>query len=90
MKTVLTIKTDKSVRDEARKVAEEFGIPLGTIINAFLRQFVRSKELSLDLSYRPSKYLRDVIKQSEIEFEKGDYSGPFNGVEELMTHLNSL
>ncbi len=89
MKTVLTIKTEKSVKDQARKTAEEFGIPLGTIINAFLRNFVRNKELSLDISHKPSKYLRGVIEESRKEYEKGDYHGPFIG-EEFIKHLKKL
>lgn len=67
MKTVITIKTDTSLKTEARKAAEEFGIPLGTIINSFLKQFIRTKEISLDLSYKPNKHLSKILEAAELE-----------------------
>lgn len=42
-KTVVTIKTEKTLKEKAQKIAKELGFPLGTLINAFLRQFVRNK-----------------------------------------------
>lgn len=89
MKTVLNIKIDKSLKLEAQSVAQQFGIPLGTILNAFLRQFVRNKELSLNISHQPSAYLEEVIKQSEIDFVNGDISGPFTD-KGLIDHLKKL
>ena len=89
MKTVLTVKTDKSLKLQAQKTAEEFGIPLGTILNAFLRQFVRNKEISLDISYQPTKYLIDILKEAESDFEKGLVNGPFGG-DEFIKHLKKL
>lgn len=47
MKTVLNVKTDKEVKEEAKKVAEELGVPLSVIVNAYLKQFVRNKEVYL-------------------------------------------
>ena len=89
MKTVLTVKTDKSLKLQAQKTAEEFGIPLGTIMNAFLKQFVRNKEISLDISYQPTKYLTDILKEAESDFEKGLINGPF-GADDFIKHLKKL
>jgi addiction module RelB/DinJ family antitoxin len=89
MKTILNIKTDKSLKLQAQKTAEEFGIPLGTIMNAFLRQFVRSKEISLDLSYQPTKQLIDTVQEAQEDFKKGNISGPFTETE-FITHLKKL
>jgi DNA-damage-inducible protein J len=72
MKTILNIKIDKEIKDEAKKIADAMGIPLGTITNLLLRQFIRDKELNVSLSYRPSKRLLDSIQEARIEFEKGD------------------
>lgn len=47
MNTTLTIKTDKKLRDEAKKTAGVLGVPLGTVLNALMRQFVRDKEITL-------------------------------------------
>lgn len=71
MKTLLTIKTDKKIKETARDVAEEIGVPLSTVINAFLRQFVRDKEVSFSASYNPSPYLRGVIDEVEKDLALG-------------------
>jgi addiction module RelB/DinJ family antitoxin len=68
MKTLLTIKTDKAMKLMAQAVAEEIGVPLSTVINSFLKQFVRDREVTFSASYKPSKYLRAVIEESEKEF----------------------
>ncbi len=88
-KTVLNIKTDKSLKLQAQKTAEEFGIPLGTIMNAFLRQFVRNKEISLDISYQPTKYLIDILKEAENDLKKGLTNTPLTG-DEFIKHLKKL
>lgn len=45
----MTVKTDKKLKKEAQEVAEEMGFPLGTLVNAFLRQFVRNKTVFVTL-----------------------------------------
>ena len=87
-KTLLTIKTDKSIKAMAQSVAEEIGVPLSTVINAFLKQFVRDREVSFSASYNPSPYLRKVIEESEKEFAEGKTKS-YKGVKELMKALNS-
>jgi antitoxin component of RelBE/YafQ-DinJ toxin-antitoxin module len=76
MKTVLNLKIEKTLKTEAQLVAEGFGIPLGTIVNALLRQFVRTKEISLNMSYEPTRFLQSVIKESEADLAKDKANRP--------------
>ena len=76
-KTLLTIKTDKKLKLAAQKTAEELGIPLGTFINMTLKQFVLDKEISFRGGYTPNAETAKILKQSEKEFERGEYEGPF-------------
>lgn len=70
-KTILNIKTEKSIKEEAQKVAQELGIPLGTAINAFLKQFIREKEITLSVGgYVPTPYLQRIIKETNNYFFK--------------------
>lgn len=66
MKTTLTIKTEKELRDQAKKTADQLGLPLGTVINAMLRQFVRDKEITLS-AYVPNKATREAIAEASAE-----------------------
>jgi addiction module RelB/DinJ family antitoxin len=85
-KTMLSIKIDPKHKQEAKKTAEALGIPLGTIINALLRQFVRDKEINLSIPLKPSKYLIDSIKEGEKELKAGKLKS-YKGVEELLKGL---
>lgn len=89
-KTILNIKTDKHLKRAAQDTAEELGVPLGTAINAFLKQFVREKELVLSADRRtPTPYLQRILKEAEEEYARGEARGPFSG-EELIAHLKTL
>ena len=89
MNTILNIKTDKALKDSAKELAAELGVPLSTAINAFLKQFVRDRELTVTASYKPSVYLRGVLAESDKEIRQGKVKGPFAGVENLVKSLNS-
>ncbi len=89
-KTILNIKTDKNLKRAAQDTAEELGVPLSTAINAFLKQFVRAKELVLSADrLTPTPYLQRILKEAEEEYVRGEASGPFTG-KELLAHLNKL
>lgn len=45
MKTVLNVKTDKEVKEQAQELAEEIGVPLSTVVNAYLKEFIRTREV---------------------------------------------
>ena len=76
MKTVINIKTDKEIKEKAQKLAHELGVPLSTLVNAYLRQFIRTREFSFSLAYSMSPELEKII--DEVEKDIGGI--PFNGV----------
>lgn len=67
-KTTITIKTDKKLRDAAKRTADKLGIPLTTVMNAQLAQFVSEGRFEVSLSPRPEK-VRMWERTSE-EFER--------------------
>lgn len=85
-KTLLTVKTDVSLKKAAQKTAKKLGVPLGTIVNGFLRRFVQTKEAYFAESYRPNARLRRVIDQNRKEYAEGKYQTA-HSVEELMRQL---
>lgn len=87
--TIFNFKTDKKLKSEAKKVADEIGVPLGTIMNSFLKQFVRDKEITLSAhELRPSKYLQEAIREADEEFKSGRLR-IFKNVEEMIADLKS-
>ena len=89
MKTILNIKTDKAVKLAAKRAAEEIGMPLGTIINAFLRQLGRDKEIAFSAPYKPTKYLEKILAEADRDFKAGKVSGPFSTLAELKADLEA-
>ena len=65
MNTTITIKTDKKLRDAAKKAALELGIPLSTVMNAQLRQFVETRRFSVSIPYRMSHRLEKTLARVE-------------------------
>lgn len=46
--TTLTVKIDKKLRDDSKKVAKEMGVPLTTAVHILLKQLVRDRVLVLE------------------------------------------
>lgn len=88
-KTLLTVKTDKKLKKAAQKIADEIGIPLGTLVNSFLKQFVSTKEITFSAAREyPSASLKRSIAIAEREYAEGKLPVAHN-IEELMKELNS-
>jgi len=89
-KTILNIKTEKTLKKSAQETAQELGIPLSTAINAFLKQFVREKELVLSANALvPTPYLQTIIFEAEQDFAESKSEGPFKSTAEMFAKLDS-
>ena len=89
-KTLINIKTDTKVKKEAQKIAKELGVPLSTVVNAYLKEFVRERsvKLSLDPQLRPE--VAKMLCEASEDIKKGrNISGPFETAEEMIESLNS-
>jgi addiction module RelB/DinJ family antitoxin len=70
--TSLHIKIEANIKREAQKTAEELGLSLSAVTKALLKQFVRTKRLSVgtaDLPEIPNAYLRKIL-DAELEAEE--------------------
>ena len=91
MKTVINIKTDREVKKDAQKIAADLGFSLSAIINAYLKQFVRNKEIYFgDIPYM-SAGLEKLLGEIEKDIkEKKNISAGFSNKREIQKHLSSL
>lgn len=88
MKTVINIKTDPDIKEQAQKLAEELGVTLSTVINVYLRQFIRTKEFSFSLAYQMSPELEKIIAEAEADIMAGKNLSPaFNQAEDALAWL---
>lgn len=91
MKTVINIKADKKVKEDAQKIAQDLGLPLSTIINAYLKQFIRNKSVYFSSSPKMSVGLEKLLSSVEKDIKnKKNISKSFSSVNELSNYLDSL
>lgn len=87
---MISVKTDRILKNEAQKTASELGMPLGTVINAFLRQFVRDREITVSVAHKPSASLRKAIAEAERDLVSGKNISPeFSSAKDAIAYLRS-
>ncbi len=71
MRTVVNVKTEIGLKIAAQKVAHELGLSLSTIINAYLKQFVRDGELRVSTAPQMSPQLEKLLDHVEYDIQRG-------------------
>ncbi len=90
-KTLLNIKIDPKVKRDVKKIAEEFGLPLSTLINANLKQLIREKSIRLSVGYEMSANLEKQLKVIDEDIKKGQNLSPaFVSTTEMDRYLDSI
>ena len=69
---VVNVKVDPRVKKEAQRLAENLGLSLSGLINAYLKQIIRTKTVSFSASAEePSEYLIKSLKESKEDIKAG-------------------
>lgn len=90
-KTVINIKTDKEVKANVQKLAEELGISLSDVINASLRNFIRLREVRISSVPQMTMELEKLLGPIESDIKAGkNLSSGFSSPEVMESYLNSL
>lgn len=90
-KILINIKADKEVKEKARKIAEELGLSLSAIVNAYLKQFIRTKEVHFYVEGKLKPAVKRRLDRPQKDVEGGrNLSGSFSTSEEMDAYLNSL
>lgn len=71
MKTLISIKVDKDIKTEAQNLSQNLGIPLSTLVNAYLRQFVREKKATFTTAWQMSPELENILGPVEKNIREG-------------------
>jgi antitoxin component of RelBE/YafQ-DinJ toxin-antitoxin module len=82
-KTLLTVKIDKKLKEQAQKTAAAFGLPLGTMVNVLIRHTVEEGRMEM---ITPTKAALRRINRLRAEMRNGKAEGPFT-FEELKREL---
>lgn len=64
-KTVLNIKIDKKIKEEAQKLAKSLGLNMSQIASASFKEFIRTREFTFtDQEYYIAPYVKKIIEEA--------------------------
>jgi len=87
---VINVKTHPEIKNEAKKIAEELGFSLSSLVNAYLKQLIKTKTVVFStVSEEPSAYMIEMLKQAEKEIKNGNVTS-FSSKEEELDYLDKL
>ena len=88
---MINIKVDPVLKGQAQKVAQALGLPLGTIINGYLRNLVQEKRVVFSMPLMPNKKTQALLKSFTHDLKRGikNFDGPFTP-KEALDYLDAL
>lgn len=90
MQTVIHIKADKEVKENAQKLARELGLNLSDVINASLRTFIRTRTVIFSDSPQMTPELEKYLEKVEEDIKHHRNLSPgFDSAEKAIDWLKS-
>ena len=86
--TSVHIKLESDIKEQAQQTAEELGLSLSAVMKALLKQFIRTRQLSVGITEEPSDYMVSSLKDSSNEYEHGNTSPTFTQAKDSFTWLD--
>lgn len=87
---VINIKTEPVTKRRAQKVAQDLGLSLSGLINAYLKQLARTKTVTFSaVDEEPTEYLLRALEESRDDVKAGRVSPSFTNAKEAVTWLNN-
>ena len=89
MTTVLNVKIDDKLKKEAQKAAKAIGLPISTVVAAGLREFVRTRSITISDQPRLKPEVEKELLKISADAKKGRNVSPvFDNLEESFVWLD--
>ena len=76
---VINIKTDPKLKQGVKKVAQELGLPVGTILNAYMRELVRERRVVFSAPPALNRRTQRLLQGIDRDIKAGkNADGPFS------------
>jgi len=90
MQTMLSIKIDKGLKQEAQKLAHTLGVSLNAVINQNIKEFVGAQTVTFSSHPMPNKKTASLLSKLSSDAKRGkDMVGPFSSAKEMIKSLNA-
>lgn len=86
MNTVISVKVDEEVKEQAREVAKSAGLSLSALINSYLKQVIATRRIELYAPEPMNPKMEKLIAGIEAEIAAGEVE-EFASVEAFITDL---
>lgn len=91
MKTaVINVKVDEQVKKQAQVVASSFGIPLSTLVSAYLTELATTGQIHFSAVELMTPKMEKLIEEAQKEIDAGQVSESFDTAQEAIAYLKSL
>ena len=88
---MMNIKTDAGVKDQAKQLANNLGLSLSAVVNAYLKQFIRTKTVQFSLVPHMTPELESLLGAVEKDITKGkNLSKKIKNIKELEAYFAGL
>lgn len=87
---VIITKTEPQVKMKAQRVAKDLGLSLSSLINAWLRQLIKTKTVIFSAAdQEPTQYLLDALRESRGDIEEGRIVS-FNTADDIISYIDGI
>lgn len=88
---LISIKTEREVKENAQRLAGDLGLTLSDVMNAALRNFIRTREVYFSSIPKMTPELERLLGPIENDIKtRKNFSPAFNTSSELEAHLDAL
>jgi len=91
MKSVINIKTNKEIKENAQKIAKDIGLSLSDVINASLRNFIRTREVYFSAIPRMTPEFERLVGKIDKDIKwKKNLSPSLSSSDKINDYLDNL
>lgn len=84
----MSFKIDKTLKARAQQTAKAMGVPLSTLINAYLKELAATGRVELTVFEEMTPKMERIIEEVEGEIARDETYGPFYTAEEMIASLH--
>ena len=89
MKTLVNIKTDIEVKKRAQEVAADLGLPLSTIVNAYLKELIPNRQMRLSLEPKLKPEIEKLLQKASVDYRNNANVSPvFSSAKDAIRYLH--
>lgn len=90
MQTMISIKIDKELKQEAQKLAHTLGVSLNAVINQNIKEFVGARTVTFSSHPMPNKKTTALLNKLSFDAKRAkNMVGPFSSAKEMVKSLNA-